>query len=317
METFLRRNFKVEGNIASIYKPDDTAQVKLIEGIEVQLWHKAPLEKIFLASGLTNNEGDFSIEFEVNSPVNYIVDGKISDVFLEAYYRNTKLEASQTADLLEGLVAYWMLDELSGTSAVDATGNGHTGSLSGTVPPVWATGKINNGLQFNGGASGVTESFLSVPSSPDFDFGTGDFTFSFWMLANNSSGAYCPVDSGFYNPESFLIQFNKTGAVNIMIGGTLEYTCSHTILSGSWYHIVARRVSGILELFINTTSMGVATVTGDISSPSDLVFGSYRWGIQGLEGLMDEIGVWKGRGLTNEEIETLYNDGDGLQYPFN
>lgn len=316
METFLRRNFKVKGNIASIYKPDETTLTKLLDGIEVQLWHKAPMQKIFLANGFTNTDGDFSIEFEVNSPVDYIVDGKISDVFLETYYHGTKLEATQSSNLLEGLVAYWKLDELSGTSVADATGNGHTGSLLGTAPPVWATGKINNGLQFNGGASGVTESFLSIPTNSDFDFGTGDFTFSFWMLANNTSGAYCPIDTGFYNPESFLIQFNKTGAVNIMIGGTLEYTTSHTILSGVWYHVVARRISSILELFINTTAMGVATVTGDISCPSDLVFGSYRWGVQGLEGVMDEIAVWKGRGLTNEEIEKLYNDGDGLQYPF-
>lgn len=91
MEQLLERHFKVKGNILSKYKPAGTVLDKLIEGIEVQLWHKAPMEKIFLGKGLTDSIGDFNIEFVIDSPVSYVVDGKITDVFVEAYYRGEKL----------------------------------------------------------------------------------------------------------------------------------------------------------------------------------------------------------------------------------
>ena len=35
-----------------------------------------------------------------------------------------------------------------------------------------------------------------------------------------------------------------------------------------------------------------------------------------LDGIIDEFGIWKGHGLTNDEIAELYNKGYGLQYPF-
>lgn len=42
------------------------------------------------------------------------------------------------------LTAHWMLDETSGTTAADETGNGHDGALLGG--PSWAGGKIDGGL---------------------------------------------------------------------------------------------------------------------------------------------------------------------------
>ena len=46
------------------------------------------------------------------------------------------------------LVAQWKLDEGSGTAAIDATGNGHDGTLEGN--PQWVDGYFGGGLQFAG-----------------------------------------------------------------------------------------------------------------------------------------------------------------------
>ncbi len=81
------RNFKVQGNIACLYKPDTTTQTKLISNIEVELWQKAPFETLLLGKGTTNELGNFFVEFEMNSPSDSIVNGKINNVFLKAYYR--------------------------------------------------------------------------------------------------------------------------------------------------------------------------------------------------------------------------------------
>jgi hypothetical protein len=316
METFLRRNFKVEGNIASIYKPAETELTKLIEGIEVQLWHKAPMEKIFLANGFTNTDGDFTIEFEINSPVGYIVDGKISDVFLDAYYNGIKLEKRDSEELLEGLVAYWKLDETSGTTATDATSNGHTGEFDGSFPPTWISGKINNGIMINGSPDGDQDSFLNVSGSDDFDFGAGDFTYAFWMKPGNTSGKYSPINTGYPSAGSFLIEFTiADDTVGLYIGGSGAYLKPVIITPGTWYHVVTRRIGTQLEMFFNGTSLDPVTFTGNVACPSILRIGTFG-SAQTIDGVMDEIGVWKGHGLTDAEIIKLYNEGDGLQYPF-
>lgn len=50
------------------------------------------------------------------------------------------------SDASAELVAHWKLDEGSGTTAVDATGNGHDGTLIGN--PQWTDGYFAGGLKF-------------------------------------------------------------------------------------------------------------------------------------------------------------------------
>lgn len=85
------RNFRVAGNITCLYKVGSTTQNQSIENIEVQLWHKAPLTVIFLGKAVTDAVGNFVIDFNRESPVNYIADGKITEVFMKAYYKGQSL----------------------------------------------------------------------------------------------------------------------------------------------------------------------------------------------------------------------------------
>ncbi len=50
-------------------------------------------------------------------------------------------------DIAEGLVAYWPLDEGTGTTTVDASGTGNEGTLK---LPVWDSGKFGGALSFDG-----------------------------------------------------------------------------------------------------------------------------------------------------------------------
>lgn len=318
MTTVLNRNFKVKGNLIAIYKPGLVERLKFISDIEVYLWCKAPMEKIFLGKALTDKDGDFVVEFELNSPSINIVDGQIRNAFIEAYYNGVKLNLDEGNSLLEGLVAYWKLDETSGLTAADATDNGHEGTLSGSTLPSWEPGKINYGLMIHGAVTGLQESFLSVPDSDDFDFGTGDFAFSFWMQPNNNTLYYCLIDTGYDDAGSFsLIYALSEAEFRIYSSGSDVYTKSYTIVAAEWYHLVARRVNGVFDICINGVSLGGESFTGVVSVTRILAFGSWRASGQTIDGVMDEIGVWKGRSLSDAEVLQLYNDGAGLQYPFN
>jgi hypothetical protein len=81
------RNFKVRGLIQSMFSPEGEAPVpNYIANMLVELWQKGPLQTIFLGSGFTQADGEFTVEFDIESPSPVIVDGKINDVFLKVYY---------------------------------------------------------------------------------------------------------------------------------------------------------------------------------------------------------------------------------------
>ncbi len=78
-----------------------------------------------------------------------------------------------------GLVAYWSLDESSGTSVSDATANAHTGTVSGEAD--LETAFINNGINLHG--TGQATSNISVPNKSDLQFTAGQsFTLSAWVF---------------------------------------------------------------------------------------------------------------------------------------
>jgi hypothetical protein len=64
---------------------------------------------------------------------------------------------------LSTLTAHWKLNESSGTSAADASGYSHTGTVTGTA--AWATGMIGNALTFDGSTRIQSTGLIGSPTS--------------------------------------------------------------------------------------------------------------------------------------------------------
>jgi hypothetical protein len=62
----------------------------------------------------------------------------------------------------ESPVGYWKFDEGSGTTALDSSGNGNTGTLMNG--PQWIDGKIGKALQFHG-----IDDYVEMPYHPSFN----------------------------------------------------------------------------------------------------------------------------------------------------
>jgi acylphosphatase len=92
-----------------------------------------------------------------------------------------------------GLVGYWKLDENTGTSAADLSGNGNTGTL--TSGPTWSTGKFGAALSFDG-----VNDVVSMGNV--MNIGTNNATFSAWIKAPNANQSGCIIakrqNSGVY-----------------------------------------------------------------------------------------------------------------------
>jgi len=167
----------------------------------------------------------------------------------------------------------------------------------------------NNNVTFSapgkfGGYAGSfngTSSYLSVPDSADFDFGSGDFTIDFWVNFSDKSGQQAFVGK-YIHPIYFLFrkEADDTLAIFITDGvGDKSYATSSpvSISNGVWYHIALIRSVNTALIFFNGVSQ---TLTGNTFSgalptiATTLKIGSIDGAQQFINGQIDEFRVSKG-----------------------
>ena len=88
------------------------------------------------------------------------------------------LTVSATAAEPTGQEAQWLFDESGGSVAADATGNGHTGSVTGAT---FVAGHAGHALSFQNPGDRVT-----VPDSPALE--AAQFSITAWVKAGASPG---------------------------------------------------------------------------------------------------------------------------------
>jgi len=211
--------------------------------------------------------------------------------------------------LTDNLISYWKLDGDSNDSRDLYNGTDTAITYSE------ANGKIIQGAGFDGSTSKV------VFDNPIIPIGTK--TISFWVKSSTNadqtlvSNARLGVaydfdhtriwaDSGYLSYE---IQYS--GGTYIQLLGTSN------IRDGTWKFCVCTYDGSVMRVYVNSTLENTsATFTDSGTRLDNLQFGidpvnAYNK----LIGAMDEVGVWS-RALTQAEITELYNNGDGLSYPF-
>src|SRR3989338_10242546 len=81
-------------------------------------------------------------------------------------------------------VAYWALDEGTGTTANDSSGNEYNGTISVAS---WTTGKSNGALLFDGSNDFVeVSSTLGITGYP--------FSYSLWFKTTTTTGLHAAID---------------------------------------------------------------------------------------------------------------------------
>jgi hypothetical protein len=143
------------------------------------------------------------------------------------------------------LVAYWPLNEGSGTTAADASGNNHDGTIQGT--PTWVDGPPGYGtaLDYNGQnpAAGYVDCGTWNPSAA-----TGQLTVAFWAKwkgyvgPDNWQGVVGKRDSwddtGAGNNSMWEIEISPTNnAISFFRGGSYPGSGGKVLPVGQWTHI--------------------------------------------------------------------------------
>lgn len=168
------------------------------------------------------------------------------------------------------------------------TNNGNV-SISSTI-----TKYYSRSMQFTGG----TNSFLTGPSSTDFNFGTGDFTIEFWVysVATNVNPSFF---RRFFTTGPDSVNSIELGHVITTTGVVVYYTnvqtiVGRTIITNRWAHIALVRRGTIVSLYIDGVLDGSATDSNNKSNQT-LSIGCYDNSDDGrMQGHITDLKIYKG-----------------------
>lgn len=228
---------------------------------------------------------------------------------------------ASSATLNTSLVAYWKLEEASGTR-IDSEPGGTPQSLDETNSVTQTTGIIGNAAFFT--AANI-ESLTHIDST-DLSVGDIDFSMAGWakFTATNTTQTICSHYGTFTANRSWrVILLGSTAQIQFRVtsNGTTETTLTASsfgpVSPDTWVFVVASHdsVNNLLKVSVRSSANQTGTV--DSVSYSAGVFNStYLFQVGNTEGggpmdgAIDELGFWK-KVLSADEITELWNSGIG------
>jgi hypothetical protein len=259
--------------------------------------------QIVIVTGTTYSD----IGLPASSPFGYRVLAADAANNLSGY---SNIASGTTLAAPSGLLAAYAFNEGSGTTTADASGKGHTGTLSGAT---WTlAGKYGKALSFNGSSS-----YVNLGNAADLQL-TGSMTWSAWIFATAN-----PADDGQIiskstgpgwqgktspdtGPHTFGVSVSSSSSAN-----TQRYSNTVRALN-TWYHVAgvydatARTlniyVNGVLD---NGVLVGTVPASQFNNATASVNIGRRTGGFY-FQGTIDELRLY-GRALSQAEIQTDMN----------
>ena len=179
--------------------------------------------------------------------------------------------------------------------AVDET-TGKTVSANGNVVTSTAQAQLGSSSAFFDGSG----DWLQIPSSPDFNFSTGDFTLEAFVRLNNISGNKVIFDlrASSLTEISPVVYVSGTDII-YYVNGSAAITGAGALTANTWYHIAVSRSGQQSRLFVNGSQVG-STYTDANDFPTRAVrIGSNVQGSATMNGYIDEVRISKGTSKYN------------------
>jgi hypothetical protein len=229
---------------------------------------------------------------------------------------NSELDASWTPQW-GSLVGYWKLNEASGTTANDSSGNAHSGTIT-TGVGFSSSCVFGNCFSFSGTANTQTTDVIDFGNVTATNFGTGNFSISFWLSTTNTSAMSIITKRSICSHESFIdMSMASSGKINFEVDGGTSGTGYDSLMStkaindGTLHHFIAIRSASKKYLYIDgslNASVTLGTIA-NISNSSNLKIGgspcSAVGAITTLNGKLDDVAIWN-TALTATEIAAIY-----------
>ena len=214
----------------------------------------------------------------------------------------------ETNDFLTNLVAYWKLDEASGTLA-DSQGSNDATTTTADYDSTGISGKCMHFTLAN-------SDFLVMTDAAALQMYDQDFTFAAWVYlkSEGTTATYAGIIGGETNSASMTL-YGSNERLIVSKVGVSNGPLSTVVTTGGWTFVAIAFDSDATTGNVTYYENGSYS-TGDYNIDFNDGAGSIyigRYSTTGyFDGKIDEVMIWKGRTLTVDNLNDLYNSGAGL-----
>lgn len=240
-------------------------------------------EGFFLGNSTGGNSGEFAWYFP----------GYISD------FRVVKGNAVYTGNTTYSVPTQALANVANTVMLISGNNAQIYDSTSRSVMETIGDAKVNTSIyKFGAGSMSFdgTGDYLSIQTTPNLNFGTGDFTIECWVRHTTIVA------------DTFYISATGTGGLFFGIGGTnsttmgygrvntaWDYSAAHGMSTATWYHVAITRSGTSIRMFVNGSQIGTTQTS---STSYNLGLSSTTVGSQGanyyFNGFIGELRVTKG-----------------------
>jgi len=158
---------------------------------------------------------------------------------------------SSGGDITTGLIGHWRLDDTSGTTAADSSGNGLTGAITGN-PVKGGAGQVGAAFDFDG------NDYISMGNPAALQL-TGSMTLSAWVRIDAPlSGSPVIVNKrGDSTDQGWALRANGAGPLEFIVAysasGYAARKSSTTLAVNTWYQVVGvyNASAQTMDVYIN------------------------------------------------------------------
>lgn len=220
------------------------------------------------------------------------------------------------SSLNNSLSAWWKFSEGNGTSTIDNSGYGNTGTINGNV--TWLTNSsCLSGFGYCLSFTRTTNSLVKVINSPSLN-PRKELTLEAWINLASPIPSWTRfiskgLETGISQQYEFTFQID--GPLRFMLVTSTANTCVwQNLTTNTWHHVVGTYDGSQMKIYVNGSLKQTCSATGDINTTTqNLWFGGYN-GVDGeFPGIIDNVKIFS-RALSSDEIKAEYDNS--LEGPF-
>jgi hypothetical protein len=265
-----------------------------------------------LAFAWLSESGDtnWNSRCDISNPNDSVIDTADLAVFCENWLSGIE---TPVVPPIDNMIAYWQMDEGSGSIVSDSSGNEHTGTV---YEASWTSGISSNALSFDG-----INDYVAISYDSDFAYtiGQDDLTLSAWVYPHSKdsseSGAIYS-DRAVGNDVVAVSMKVSSGMFNV--GGWSPTSDSYTVqasvpANNKWYLMTAVFDSSEVKLYIDGTLKSSASLSGVslTNGGTGMMLGKHQGGSWSnyFDGIIDDVRIYN-KALSSSEVAALCNPAE-------
>jgi glucuronoarabinoxylan endo-1,4-beta-xylanase len=212
------------------------------------------------------------------------------------------------------LKGYWPMDDGTGTTAQDASGNNQPATLFNG--PTWTAGRIGGAVSFDG-----VDDYCFINDSPGLELPGRSFTLALWVRTSRSGPQMLVEKRNSSFGGAFFFALNRDNAVpggfSVWNGSQWIDSTARSVTNGQWRHLAVTYDRNAFRFYLDgALDRTVTAPESYVDSSLQWTFGRFLTGGIGwpFAGQMDDVRLYH-RPLTASELSALASAAPGNQPP--